>query len=276
MIELCYFSDEMGTINSYEQLQIGHEAGATGIEARSKLMGHDINDLTDAAAEVLKLYMKDFGMRVSIVGSGVGKCDMNDPDEVALNHRRFERMCELAKIFDTKIIRVFAFWNPLWQAERKLEWNTAAVLPKLREVFGPVLAHARKQGVTLALEPEADTNAGTCKSVREIIDGLDAHDVLGVAWDVNNTTKAPKEHPLKEGYQHIKGLVRHMHVKPDSKGTLETAADTDATWRQIFETVTADGFSGAATVEHWGSPEGMVSGIRQTHALLSDMGLLKK
>ena len=276
MIELCYFSDEMGTENSYEQLRMGAEAGATGIEARSRLLGHDINDLTDAAAEVLKQYMKDFDMRVAIVGSGVGKCDMNDPDEVALNQRRFVRMCELAEIFDTKLIRVFACWNPLWQAERKLEWDTPSVLPRLQEMFGPIVEHARKVGVMMALEPEADTNAGTCKSVREIIDGLDAADVMGVTWDVNNTTKAPKEHPLKEGYQYIKGLVRHLHVKPDSKGTLETAADTDATWRQIIQQLDDDGFDGAATVEHWGSPEGMVSGIRQTHALLKDMNLLKK
>jgi sugar phosphate isomerase/epimerase len=275
MIELTYFSDELDTWNSLEQVQLGVEAGATAIEARSKLMGHDINDLTDAAAKVLKGYLADSNARVGIVGSGVGKCDLYDPDDVALNHRRFRRMCELAHIFDTKVIRVFGFWNPGYRAEHKLGWDKEKVLPRLVDAFGPIVEHAKKEGVVLAMEPEADTFAATCVDLRTIMDAVDS-DAMNVAWDVINTTGGAKEHPLPGGYGNIRGKVVHVHVKPDSNGTIDTVADTDVTWRQIFAQLDADGFKGCASIEHWGSAEAMLSGIRQTRALLDDMGLLKK
>ena len=225
MIELTYFSDEVGTWNTVEQLRLGREAGATGIEARSKLLGHDINDLTDEAAGVLKKYLEDKDMRLAIVGSGVGKCNLDDPDEVALNHTRFARMCELAHFFDTKVIRVFAGWNRLFRDEKKEIWDTDAELPRIKAFFEPILDLAAKENVVLGLEPEYDTNAATCEHMSRVFEALGNPQEFGVAWDVVNSTRKTGELPLPNGYDKIRGRVVHMHVKPDSKGTIETVAD---------------------------------------------------
>jgi len=276
MIELAFFSDELGTNDLREAIRMGVEAGASGIEVRSKLFGdHCVNTVTNEEVRIIKGYLKEFNARVAVIGSGVGKCALDKPEEVALNIARFKRMTELAHMFGTNIIRGFGFWNPYWKTERRLQPDLPGIMPKLREAFGPIIEHAKKEGVVLAFEPEADTNTGNCAQVREIIDGLGGSKALGVAWDVNNAAHTG-ELPLPDGYRHIKGLVRHLHVKPDRDRSIKTVANTSVSYRQVFERLIADGYDGPASIEHWGSPEAMLDGIRQACALLDEMGVLKR
>jgi len=46
--------------------------------------------------------------------------------------------------------------------------------------------------------------------------------------------------------------VAHVHVKPNRCKNIETVWWTDATYRQVFEALIADGYEGVATIEHWG------------------------
>ncbi len=273
MIDVCYFSDELGTDDVRESLRMGVEAGATAIEIRSRLFGGDVNTMTDDDVATLQGYLAEFGARVGVIGSGTGKYDLYNPDEVALNSERFDRMIELARAFDTDIIRCFGFWNPYWKAEHRLQPDIPGIMPDLRAVFGPLIERAEKANVFIAFEPEGDTNTGNCKQCREIIDGLGGSDSLAVAWDVNNAARTG-EIPMPDGYGYVKGLVQHVHVKPDSNRSIATVADTSVSYRDVFTQLDADGYTGPASVEHWGSPEAMLDGIRQTRALLDDLGLL--
>ena len=56
---------------------------------------------------------------------------------------------------------------------------------------------------------------------------------------------------MPDGYSHIKGLVRHVHVKPNSEKNLDPIGDTELHYKQLLETLAADGFTGAASIEHW-------------------------
>ena len=275
MIELSYFSDELGTEDVRESLRMGTEAGATAIEIRSRLFGGCVNTMTNDDVKTLRGYCDEFGARVAIIGSGVGKVSLDDPDEVELNIKRFRRMVELAHMFETNIVRVFAFWNTYWRAEKRLHPDLDSVIPAIRAAFKPIIEHAEREGVVVAFEPEADTLNSNCEYTRRIIDGIGGSKVLRVAWDVNNAARTG-ENPIPEGYSQIRGFVRHVHVKPDSSQSIETVADTAVSYRDVFQTLTDDGYDGPASIEHWGTPELMLEGIRQTRALLDDMGIRKK
>jgi sugar phosphate isomerase/epimerase len=275
MIELSYFCDELGTEDVREAIRLGTEAGATAIEIRSRMFGHTVNEITNDEVETLKGYLKEFDARVAVIGSGVGKVSLDVPEEVRLNIQRFKRMTELAHMFETDIIRVFAFWNPYWKTEKQLHPDLDAVIPQLQRAFEPIIEHAEKENVVLAFEPEADTLNGNCAYTRKIIDGIGGSDVLTVAWDCNNAARSG-EIPIPEGYNYIRGLVRHVHVKPDKDNSIKTVANTAVSYRDIFQKLIDDGYKGPASVEHWGTPELMLEGIRQTRALLDEMGILKK
>ncbi len=274
MIELSYFSDELGTEDVRESLRMGTEAGATAIEIRSRLFGGCVNTMSNDDVKTLRGYCDEYGARVAIIGSGVGKVSLDDPDEVELNIKRFHRMVELAHMFETDIVRVFAFWNTYWRSEKRLHPDLDSVVPAIRAAFEPIIEHAEREGVVVAFEPEADTLNSNCEYTRRIIDGIGGSDVLRVAWDVNNAARTG-ENPIPEGYSQIRGLVRHVHVKPDSNQSIETVADTSVSYRDVFQTLTDDGYDGPASIEHWGTPELMLEGIRQTRALLDDMGIRK-
>ena len=72
-----------------------------------------------------------------------------------------------------------------------------------------------------------------------------------------------------------------MHILRDSSDTctsnriseknLDPIGDTDLRYAQILDTLVADGFNGAASIEHWGQPEDMLDGIRQLRAVIDAM-----
>src|SRR5437867_63621 len=83
---------------------------------------------------------------------------------------------------------------------------------------------------------------------------------LAVAWDVNNGEYCG-EAVLAEGYPLIRGRVRHVHVKPNKEKHMDTVAGSDVTYEAVFRALLADGYNGAASIEHWGSPELMLRGV---------------
>ena len=62
-----------------------------------------------------------------------------------------------------------------------------------------------------------------------------------------------------------------MHVKPNSEKNLNPIGDTELNYEQIAGDVSADGFTGSASIEHWGQPEDMLKGIRQLRAVVDAM-----
>ena len=89
-----------------------------------------------------------------------------------------------------------------------------------------------------ALENESACLAGTCEETRAVINALGNSPALTSCWDVNNGLHCG-ENPLPEGYAHIKGLVRHLHVKPNSEKNLDPIGDTELRYQQVLETLIA-------------------------------------
>ena len=46
---------------------------------------------------------------------------------------------------------------------------------------------------------------------------------------------------------------------------------TDVTYQDLLTSVIADGFSGSASIEHWGTPELMLQGIRELRQAIDQM-----
>jgi sugar phosphate isomerase/epimerase len=59
-----------------------------------------------------------------------------------------------------------------------------------------------------------------------------------------------------------------VHVKPNSRRSLTTVGDSDLTYEEVLRTLRGDGYSGWASIEHWGGPEAMLDGLRQLTPLL--------
>ena len=103
-----------------------------------------------------------------------------------------------------------------------------------------------------------------------IVEALGGGEHVRVCWDVMNSYRCG-EMPYPDGYSQIKGLVAHFHVKPNKNKELNPIGDTNLTYQQLFKLALQDGFEGAATIEHWGSPELMLKGIRQLREAIDEI-----
>jgi sugar phosphate isomerase/epimerase len=270
-IEPCVFTDEVSP-DFEEAVQLSVEAGAVSVEIRGRLPGGSITTISDEDVEMMQAILAKFGARVGSLGSPFGKCHMDNPEEMAQHQRHFDRMLQLSEAFGTPIVRGFALWRPTKgpDAERP---DLPSYLDRIVEFLTPAVKKAEAAGVFLCLENEASTMVGTCAEARQVIDALGGSPALAVAWDVNNGADCG-EGPLAVGYPLIRGRVRHVHVKPNPDKTMETVSSSGVTYEEVFRTLLADGYQGAASIEHWGTPELMLRGVEELVALRERMRAL--
>ncbi|MDH7570720.1 MAG: sugar phosphate isomerase/epimerase family protein [Armatimonadota bacterium] len=263
-IEPCVFCDEVSP-DFEESCRLCAGAGAVALEIRGRMFGKDVTGIDDNDVARMKQIMAQYGLRVAAIGSPFGKCHMERPDEIARHHAFFPRMVELAQTFGTTVIRGFAFWNPL----RGLDSDRPDIqqyLPRIVDFLAPAVKQAEAAGVFLCLETEGATMTGTLHECRQVLDAVGSP-ALGVAWDVLNGLMCG-EIPLPDGYEEVRGRVRHVHVKPNRDKNMRTVGDTRVTYADIFHALLADGYQGVASIEHWGSPDLMLAGVRELAALL--------
>ena len=264
MIEPCIFADELSP-DFEEAVRRSVEAGARCVELRGGIWGRAVQNCTDEDVARMKEVLARHGARVAVVGSPVGKCDLDSEDEYETHVRWFGRMCELAHVFGTRVIRGFAFWSPGRREQPRPDLS--AYLPRIAEKLAPLVARAEEEGVLYCFETEGSTMTGTCAEIAEVIEALGGSPSLGATWDVNNGWGCG-ELPYPDGYWRIRGRVHHVHVKPNAHKSLETVADTSLSYAEVLRVLHADGYEGCAGIEHWGSPELMLEGVRQLVPLL--------
>ncbi len=90
---------------------------------------------------------------------------------------------------------------------------------------------------------------------------------VAIAWDVNKLLAGGRRRPTHDRLPTAWPLVRHLHVKPNAAGNLDTIADSPRSYRELLSGFAGAWYSGAASIEHWGSPEMMLEGIRQLRSL---------
>ncbi len=273
MIDACMFFDEVSS-DFEEAVDLSSRAGVHCIELRGGIWGKQVQEATDDDVARMQEVMDRYGTRVTCIGSPVGKCDLYDEDEYQQHLRWFERMCELAHVFDTQVIRGFPFWNPHSKPEARYDESVprpdfAEVLPLIAEKLSPIVRRAEQEDVYFCFESEVSTCSGSCHEIAQIIEAAGGSEHLGATWDVNNGA-SHGEHPLEQGYPLIKGRVRHLHVKPNRYMNIETVGDwPDVSYEKVLQTLIADGYEGSASVEHWGSRWLMLEGGRQVVELLA-------
>jgi L-ribulose-5-phosphate 3-epimerase len=267
-MKICYFADEVSE-DFDEAVKLGVEAGADSVEIRGGLWGDSVTTVTDDGVKRMQDVLAKYEVTVADIGSPVGKCSHIDAGEYETHLRYFDRMVELAKALDSGIIRIFAFWNPLWKSGQKEKRpDIDDYLEIIAEKLTPIVRIAEREKIVLAFENENTTLAGSCSDVKKVIEILGGGPALSCCWDVVNGVHCD-ESPYPEGYGYIKGRVSHFHIKPNDARQLNPVWNTSVTYQDIFKAVESDGFDGAVSIEHWGSPELMLQGIRELKAALS-------
>lgn len=240
-----------------EALQLGTEAGIDTVHLRKGLFGKEIQDVIPDDIPRIQDTLGKFGTRVGVLMPPFAKFDIDDQDTISRHHEMFSRITETAKALGTDCVRCFPFGgaNEVDYSPSRID----AYLDRIVENLSPSVRHAESVGVTMCFEVVNSTIARTAADTRKVVDALDS-DAARIIWEIDTAWRVGE--PPSEGYNHIKGLIRDIHIKPNDKGEMDPIGDTGEKHADAIRQLHADGYNDYITIEHWKGQEGILKGLR--------------
>lgn len=217
---LSGFTDEFDPKFS-KQIEGAIKLGLSHIELRF-VDGVNVSAMSDAQLDYVKDLLDKNSIKVSAIGSPIGKIALSDDFEK--HFELAERVFKIANRLDCKNIRVFSFY--LDGRDRKECFNE--VVEKLNRLL--VLADA--YGVVLCLENEAALYGESPEQIYEICSYFDGK--IRTVMDMGNYVLGGYQ-PYPLAYEMLKGYVEYFHVKDAYKtGEIVPCGEGDACIEQIL------------------------------------------
>ena len=196
---LSAFADEYsGSLD--EQISALKKHGINYMEFRS-VGGSFIPDIPESEALKIKETLKNAGLKVSSLGSPLGKTIISD------NMRDYEKVAEhifnVADIFETKYVRCFSFYLP--KGATFDEYKT-----RIFDEMETLVLMAEKHGITLCHENEANIFGESPENCLELLDYFGGK--LKCVFDMGNfVLDGYESYPY--AYNLLKKHIAYFHIK---------------------------------------------------------------
>lgn len=201
-IHISGFADEISP-DFTKQLETVTSLGMHYISLRSA-DGKNIAEYTpEEVRESLLPRLQKYGVKVSSIGSPVGKVGVEDEDGFAQHLAALERLCEICKILDCRYIRVFSFFIP---KDKNPDDYHDVVIEKLRK-FAAV---AEKHDVILLHENEKDIYGDVGVRCKAIFDAL-ASPHFRAAFDFANFVQCGED--TEQCWDLLRPYIEYIHIK---------------------------------------------------------------
>jgi sugar phosphate isomerase/epimerase len=246
-------------------IPVMREIGMTAAELRV-VDGKNILDLSDDELKRAKEALDEAGLAVIAIASPLLKCVLPDApkldsrfqhDAFASKHtfedqpRLSERAIEIAKFFNSKIIRVFSYWRTV--APEECFERISAALAQLTIL-------AEKENLAIGLENEHACNVGTAYETTQVLDNVKSAS-LGLVWDPANALVAGED-PFPRGYSLLpKQRILHVHAKDchmdRDRPVWGPLGTRKVRWKEQIAGLLEAGYKGYISLEtHWPGPNG--------------------
>lgn len=240
MLENCIISGFADEIHPQLDVQMAvlKELGQEYIELRAA-DGIGIADMTLEQARGIRERMEREKIKVSALGSPIGKIGIGEDFEP--HFARFRHVAELAKLFDTKYIRMFSFYMP---AETEPETFREEVMRRM----GRMVDYAKSNGVVLLHENEKGIygdNAPRCEELMKAFYGEN----FRCTFDFANFVQCGQD--TREAYDMLKPYISYIHIKDAlmENGRVTPAGEGDGHVREILLDLDKNGYQGFLSLE---------------------------
>lgn len=239
------FSDEIDSC-VVTQFEVLNRLGIKYFEPRG-IDGKNISKLTNDEVKELKEKMNKYGIKVSSIGSPIGKVNIEDDFEEHFDE--FKRVVEIAKALDTRYIRMFSFYKKEgeWTDEKRAE-----VFKRLKMMID----HAKENDIVLLHENEKDIYGDTVDRCADLMDNLYCDNFRAV-FDPANFVQSGQD--TKYAYEKLHKYVEYMHIKDSSaNGKVVPAGMGEGNVEYVLKNLFDNGYRGFVSLEpHLGSFEGL-------------------
>ena len=220
------------------QVRLLKELGITYLELRSA-NGKNISEFTLEEAKALKNYLSDNQIKVSAIGSPVGKIQITDDFEP--HFETYKKIVEIAKIMETPYIRIFSFFMPEGEEIDQYKDEVFARMERFVE-------YAKAQNVILLHENEKDIYgdmAIRCLNLLKTFYG----DHFKCIFDFANFVQCKQD--TLEAYEMLKPYIEYIHIKDAllADGKVTPAGEGDGKVKEILQKLDDKNYSGFLSLE---------------------------
>jgi sugar phosphate isomerase/epimerase len=238
MWTLSGFSDEISD-DFTEQCEVAVTLGLTHVELRSA-WGINILDVGQGQLESMRETLAGHGLRVSSIGSPIGKILI---DEAFGPHlERMRHAAEVAHFFEAPYIRIFSFFLP---SADDPGTHRGEVLRRMRALADI----AEQEDVILLHENEKEIYGDTPERCLDLMESV-ASPKLRVAWDSANFVQVGVR-PFTDAYPLLRPHLAYVQIK-DAKAadrSVTPAGEGDGELVETIRALHADGFDGFFSLE---------------------------
>lgn len=272
MWTLSGFADEIDP-DLETQCQVLDGLGIRYLELRS---AWDVNvlDLSDDQVDRAEAILASHGIRVSSIGSPIGKINIDDDFDAHL--ARMDRAVWVARRLGAPFIRVFSFFlTP--------EQDPAVHRDEVVRRMAALAEKALAGGVVMLHENEKEIFGDVPERVLDLVTAVDSP-ALRLAWDAANYVQCGVV-PFPEAYEALRPYTDYIQIKDAvlATGEVVPAGEGDGRLPETIRALAADGFDGFFSMEphlavahHLGGfsgPDNFVRATRAFTAILDDTGI---
>jgi sugar phosphate isomerase/epimerase len=235
---LSGFIDEISDDFS-EQCKVAAGLGLRYVEVRSA-WGTNILDLDDAQLETVRETLAEYGLKVSSIGSPIGKISIDD--EFPPHLERMRHAVDVAKTLEAPYIRLFSFFIPEGSDPDSWRDEVLSRMSALAEA-------AADSDVILVHENEKEIYGDIPRRCLDIVTSVSSPK-LQLAWDPANFVQVGVR-PFSEGYSMLRPHLGYIQIKDAllADASVVVAGAGDGEVRETVRALRADGFDGFFSLE---------------------------
>jgi sugar phosphate isomerase/epimerase len=237
-VTLSGFADEISP-DPAEQLAVLAAENITHLELRSA-WSVNVADLGDAELARFRHALDATGVRVSAIGSPIGKIGVDAPLGPELD--RLRRVADVAAKFGTTIVRVFSFFIPASDPPERYRKQVIERMRALADI-------AEERGVVLAHENEKEIYGDRPQRCADLIEAVGSP-ALRATFDAANFVQCGVR-PHAEAYGLLRPYLVYLQVKDAlaASGQVVPAGQGDGQVRETLAALRDSGFAGYVSLE---------------------------
>lgn len=199
----------------------------------------NISAITDEEAAEVKRYIDANGIKVSSIGSPIGKIKITDPFDEHMEI--LAKMIRFAKLFDTKYIRIFSFYIPEGEDYSKYRDEVMARMKKMCDL-------AEKEDVILLHENEKGIYGDIAPRCKDILETIKSPNLRAVFDPANFVECGQKVYP--DAYEMLEEYIEYMHIKDSlGKGKMVPSGEGIGSIKDVLSSLYKRGYEGFLSLE---------------------------
>jgi sugar phosphate isomerase/epimerase len=241
MAKLSAFADEV-TDDFLGQVEYLAKEGVEYIEPRF-VGGKNLMDLGKGELAEVKKMIQDHGLKVSAIGSPIGKVKLDEPFEPHLD--KFKHAIDLAVLLETPFIRMFSYYAPRGKNIDDYREQVMDRMAAKADLLSDV-------DVTMVHENEANIYGHSAENCVEMVEAVNSpklrlvYDPANFVWGEKITNNVEACFPVMKPY------IVHIHIKDWKLGSTDVGSipgQGDGQIKELLAELAAMNYDGCMTME---------------------------